>query len=420
MILNETRRIPPVASLEYFLLQRKDNPTTSIVIGNEAGDADTIVSAIALAYIESVFQPEAKEQKTPIVSIPHKDLLHRRPDVKLLLHLAGLSDLKSTLLFVDNDEFMKNLVNASVNVTLVDHNELEVKFQSQKHWKVTEIVDHHPDEGLYLDTCHGDAARTIAFADEHALVASACTLVAERLREVCLPPYPTSVSLLLLGVILLDSVNLDEAVGKVTSRDRSAVANLLTNTDWLELPPSTQALLSVSEAKPIPNRTVFFHVLQSAKYDSGFWKSLSTEDALRYDYKDYEYNDGTKTFGISTVLTSADVFFRRKHYAQSVLGFIKASELSFLGIMFAYEDEVSHQLVRQFGICAELATPTKSIVDYLLTNTDLQLEKIRVRDLRSKGHSEEQGLSCRLFHQRNIQDSRKQIAPFIFEALSAS
>ena len=40
-------------SLDAFLVDRKVNPTNHYIIGNDAADADSIVSAITLAYIES-------------------------------------------------------------------------------------------------------------------------------------------------------------------------------------------------------------------------------------------------------------------------------------------------------------------------------------------------------------------------------
>lgn len=193
---------PSIPSLSQFLEERKTQPTQHIVIGNEAGDADSIISAITLAYIES---EQENMWSTPIVSIPTADLATQRPEVKLLLELAGIDNATSDLFFVD-DPLIEDDEYAPTRVTLVDHNVLAEKFQG-KNWTVVEIVDHHQDEGRYLETCSG-AARTIAFADDKALVASACTLVAERLKKVWTPLYPSSLGLLLLGVILLDSVNL--------------------------------------------------------------------------------------------------------------------------------------------------------------------------------------------------------------------
>ena len=41
--------------IKSFLINAKAHPTNNFVIGNDAGDADSIVSAIALAYINSLY-----------------------------------------------------------------------------------------------------------------------------------------------------------------------------------------------------------------------------------------------------------------------------------------------------------------------------------------------------------------------------
>jgi len=140
------------------------------------------------------------------------------------------------------------------------------------------IVDHHEDQGLYNWVT--DAKREIAFSSDpaeldasnhssynnrnhnnsssssnsnalgisrslslsstttstssiaggRALVASTCTLVAERylsLSSSSSSPLTTPIALLLLGVILLDSVCLDGRAGKVTPRDEVAARALM-------------------------------------------------------------------------------------------------------------------------------------------------------------------------------------------------
>eukprot|EP00978_Attheya_sp_CCMP212_P020722 scaffold59640_cov50-Attheya_sp.AAC.4 len=209
-------------SLKHFLKARKMQPTRHFVIGNEAGDADTIISAITLAYVESM---AGKTQKTPIVAIPKIDFETQRPEVNLLLQLAGISI--NDLLFVDDPRIKSNKDTSNcADVTLVDHNVLSESLVN-KNWTVVEIVDHHQDKKQYLDSCSG-VNRAIAFADNRALVASACTLVSERLKETWDPSslYPMSLGVLLMGGILLDSVNLSPEVGKVTQRDIDATENL--------------------------------------------------------------------------------------------------------------------------------------------------------------------------------------------------
>ena len=71
---------------------------------------------------------------------------------------------------------------------------------------VTEIVDHHEDEKSHEQVT--DNKRLIAFENGAATVASTCTLVTERLFNSTISIIDGSLGLALLGVILLDSVNI--------------------------------------------------------------------------------------------------------------------------------------------------------------------------------------------------------------------
>lgn len=318
--------------------------------------------------------------------------------MSLLLKLAGISS--ANLLFVDDP-----LVHVYfANVTLVDHNVLAERFQKQ-NWKVLEIVDHHEDEGLYLDSC---SVRNIAFADDKALVASACTLVAERLKELWKPPYPTSLGIMLLGVILLDSVDLSPEVGKVTQRDRDAVDDLLENTDWQDLTLKSQNALNITLPSQ-PSTTGFFNLLQDAKYDIYFWKSLSIGDALRYDYKDYSCEKGS-VFGISTVLMPLQDFFSKSDAIEGILQYMAHVGVDFLGIMFAFEDD-SH-LRRQLALCGKFSL--NDTVEFLLDydqEDSLDLEEIDGGIIESS--KDNPNLSLRFFNQHNVKPSRKQIGPIL-------
>jgi len=212
-------------SLDSYLKEQKKNPTRNFVIGNDAGDADSIISAICLAFLEG---------KTPIISISKDTFVYERPEVEMLLDLAGISNASANnLLFIED---LKMILGSSKDnevrkLTLADHNAINDSLHKFLHMiEVVEIVDHHTDENLYTDTCSG-TMRNIAFENGKALVASTTTLIAEMLLKRTSNP-PVSLSTLLLGVILLDSVNLDESIGKVTPRDRDAVSNILTQTDW--------------------------------------------------------------------------------------------------------------------------------------------------------------------------------------------
>ncbi len=129
--------------------ERKKNPTRSLVIGNDAGDADSIISAICLAFIEG---------QTPIISISRDAFVYERPEVEMLLDLAGISNASADLLFIEDLKmiFDSSEDNEVWNLTLVDHNVINDSLHKFRHMiEVVEIVDHHTDENLYTDTCFG-------------------------------------------------------------------------------------------------------------------------------------------------------------------------------------------------------------------------------------------------------------------------
>lgn len=144
----------------------------------------------------------------------------------------------------------------ALDVVLTDHNQVCAQFShlgkvgllcgvgsglsaSRSHWTdwscvqhVVRIVDHHQDEGLYTTTVPKEC-REIAFDMEKCKgIASTCTLVWEWFSKHCTAALP-QVAVPLLGVILIDSGNLDPAARKVTPRDDVAGKALLdlTNKD---------------------------------------------------------------------------------------------------------------------------------------------------------------------------------------------
>ena len=72
----------------------KASSVTHLVIGNEAGDADSIISAIGLAYVETLRPVEENNDRdkliVPIVSIPAKHLESLRPETMYLLSACAL------------------------------------------------------------------------------------------------------------------------------------------------------------------------------------------------------------------------------------------------------------------------------------------------------------------------------------------
>jgi len=394
------------------LVDRKANPTNHYIIGNNAADADSIISAITLAYIESKHGNEA----TPVVPIPKEAFTNERPEINLLMDLAGISNAQDKLLFID--DLMDILANGeSKSISLVDHNTLNKSLQTyQKVLTVVEIVDHHKDRHQYEETCSGKQ-RNIAFEHGRALVSSTTTLVAERLREYESPPYSASIGILLLGVILLDSVNLDDSIGKVTNRDRESVNDLIMNTGWNKA-KSSSYLTKERNGYVTVDTDELFRMLQMAKYDPVFWSQMSVYRSLSYDFK---YFQAAEKFGISSILMSGVDFMTKEGFWNSTYLFMKTMEISFLGIMFAYydEQEVFHRQLAFIYTIGDQLVERSDLVDDMLASevyrdADLQLEEVMIPLV----SIEYPNLQARLFDQHNVAPSRKQIGPLLEKLLN--
>ena len=120
---------------------------------------------------------------------------------------------------------------------------------------------------------------------------SCCTLIASLLRSSAqlTPASLADCAALLEGAILLDTLNLSSANNKTTEEDVAAVR-------WLEeqrhFTPSQQELFKSHTPSQLLNshtlsQQELFNRLSGAKYDEAFWRSLTTEEVLAYDYKQW-------------------------------------------------------------------------------------------------------------------------------------
>jgi exopolyphosphatase len=366
-----------------------------VVLGNEAGDADSIVSALALAYVESM----SNSPKTPIVSIPRDDLCLRREAV-LLLELAHVDTSK--LYYIDDE----TLFESPKLVTLVDHNRLTL---GEDDWTVTEIIDHHFDEETHTHVI-GDL-RNIAFEnDNKALVASTCTLVAERLFSKLEPPYASSdLSIALLGVILLDTVNMKPAAGKGTQRDQDAIDTLVSKTDWSSLEGN-----DLIHQNGVIDTDKLYDKLSKSKFDSDFWEQLSVRDALRLDYKRFEAPTG-HVFGSSSVLVDMDALLTKPNFVKETISYIKESEIPLLAVLGL--KLIGHSTQRELLLCGSDERLVNDMADYILTNPEA---KTAMQSEEKPVEKDTGELVVRQFRQGNQKASRKQVAPVMLNFFSSN
>jgi exopolyphosphatase len=376
----------PALSFDQFLSSPRSNSTT-FTVGNQAGDADSIISALALAYVDYLNDGPDAPHKTPVVSIPRADLVLRR-DVVLLLQLANVDTTK--LIHVEDIATVPN-----PQLILVDHNRLvHTEFQAPT---IVEILDHHFDEGH-----HVEAKKTICFGDT--AVASTCTLITERWTG--RTTGSTDLALALLGVLLLDTVNSSPSAGKLTIRDTAAMNKLLQQTDWTSLPE-----FLVHGTNQLDTTRLFDH-LSNAKFDVDFWQTLSVNDALRLDYKRFEATTN-HIFGVSSVLLPMRDFVEKHDLMKQLKDYLTWHQIPILLVM-------SFSLVngtpqRDIMVCGTNADLVNQVNEYLLNDESLQATKVDTRSTIIQGTN---GIYITWMSQGNARASRKQVAPIVLEFFS--
>jgi inorganic pyrophosphatase/exopolyphosphatase len=441
----------------------------NFVMGNQASDADTIVSSIVLSYLLTLEQtllpssttfPNTQVVHIPILPFPKSDFV-LKPDTLLLLRLFGIET--STLLHIDDPSVTSHLVtdpSPSSSLTLTDHNQFA---PSQKYippsclqfWdeRVTLILDHHEDNGGGSSTSHPQ----VTTDNRHIVtpLGSACTLVGERFFKTIAPYKPDSrvvntILPLLLSVILLDTNNMNASTNKGTKRDRDcidAITQYIASSDggWSGVVKggsvSPQAAHQHRAAPSFPlndNKPDYPQVttlLQDARFNPSFWSTLSPLNMIKLDYKRFgcRPSDDEIAVGISSILVDSEAFTNKfeekgKETDDEVLAFMKEENIDLLVVMSMIASSKDSPPRREVLILSNLTPTSEGLVellsDHFLTAqvaSYLQFvssEKTCKTDINRDAAGGRGGGSdligkARAFEQLNVKGSRKQVAPLI-------
>ena len=402
------------------LTQQNGNNSIQLVMGNEAGDADSIVSALSLAHVNTLCSDNTNAQNVALVSIPREDLPLRR-DAVLLLDIAGINS--DNLIYMDDDISNKLFTKSTaLTLTLVDHNRIRSSL-SHSSERVSAILDHHEDEQSHEHVTIYSGNRIIAFHEGFATVASTCTLVAEKLFQAIgtNASVDRSLGLSLLGVILLDSVNMLPEAGKGTPRDEAAIEALLKQTNWSATSKRSPNLVDETTLIKIfpngrdaaPNRTALYDVLSGAKFDPKFWQGMSAKDCFRVDYKKFPVVGGSsvKSIGISTVLLDMNSVLEKKQFHSAMADFVGAENVDLFGVMTMYADEEG-SFIRELLLSARDTNVVDAFSEYLLNHPDAAFLLIE-ENINSCSETSDSTLKARTFRQGNVKGSRKQVAPVL-------
>ena len=336
--------------------------TVCCVLGNEAADLDSMASAVMYAYFRDCTAGADGIAYVPVINIPREDYKLRTEAVYLFSE-AGIDP--DWLIFIDEIDLTALHSGGRLKVALVDHNRMAAT-QEAFASTVIELVDHHKDEGLFENA----GPRMIE------PVGSAATLVAEAVLDRDQSILEQGSARLLLGTILLDTVNLDPEAKRATEKDQQIV----------------EALTGMTGA----DRQALFDTLQFEKFNVS---ALSTSDLLRKDYK--QWRMGESRVGISSVLLSvADWLKKDANLSASLASYLSSQRLDVLIAMNAYTNpEFTRELV--------VYCPDEGLLNRLLKffgESDLGLSAI---------DSEMVDSSTRMYEQANLGYSRKKLQPLL-------
>jgi exopolyphosphatase len=316
----------------------------------------------------------------PIIQIPKSDF-SLRPECSYVFSECEFSESDiSQLLFLDDvlPHLDKLSSNYDVNLILVDHNKLISPWNGKFNNKIDSILDHHQDEGLYLNIKN----RQIE------LVGSATSLIVLHFKDIWkkkISQGDSKLAKLLLAPILVDTILLDVSKERTTNKDKEAVQFLL---GILNIPKSNQEFFTSN----------YFNAIQSAKFNISH---LSNIDLLRKDYK--EWNLKNFNIGISSVTWSLESWIQREDgninkLIDSFKYFKNEKKLDIFIIMLAYNHK---GFQREFVF---LSNKSKFIYGEFLQKLEIELS---LKPLFSNMDH------IRFYHQESVHYSRKQVYPLI-------
>merc|ERR1719399_125626 len=295
-----------------------------VVMGNEAGDLDSMASALVLAYFKSEHDGCAV---FPVINVP-RDELRLRKDNCEVFSVANIS--QEDLIFITEIPLEKLASDGRLQLTIVDHNELSPR-QDFLAKSVVAILDHHKDAGLYKDTVGKDGRRNVQFPN-----GSATSLIAEVLNKdddgkaVLADP---SANLLLQSTIMLDTDNLTNRA-KTENLDRAGLEVL------------KSAVTSEPWAPKYSARAEYYEKIKVLRQDI---EGFSAVDVIKKDLK--HGSVGGEQFAIGSAPVSlekigiVESLHTLKAFAGEMKSFIQANEIQLAFVLATVDGGDYKQIV---------------------------------------------------------------------------
>ncbi|KAJ9660598.1 Exopolyphosphatase [Coniosporium apollinis] len=408
----------------------------SIVIRmlNSCVDLDSLTSSLLYAYIRSTTPtPNAfTPLYIPITNIPAADVDIRPEFLKVLSHanleshhLITLDDLP------DLSSIESQLPPHNTKWILVDHNALQGTLGSIYSERVQGVIDHHEDEGK-VPTDTGDEPRIITKAGScTSLVTEYCSSAWDGLSSSAQSSgaahgqddasgvvddsavsalWDAQIAKLALASILVDTANL-QSKEKVTDHDVYAAK-------YLEA-----KLTAAPQVSKDFDRAKFYKEINAAKKDIG---SLPLRDILRKDYK--QWMEGKRNLGVSSVVKPIEFLqekakeelqdkSKQEAFLAAVEHFAQERNLQIYGIMTT-STSANGDFQRELLVWSFTPEATQAAKKF----SQIAAQELGLEDWQGSGGSlddvEGEKQWRKVWRQREVQHSRKRVAPLLRQAMS--
>ena len=434
----------------------------TIILGNPSADLDSFISAVVYAYFYTVSWQKTVHLRffIPLLDLPttsSRHLWRLRPEFgtalrlannptprqsissdtnseeekSLLAQLVTIADIRAASDSAFHSLFSKSSADATINstsgacteVVLVDHNAISIPTLSTSdvasRVKVVGCIDHHIDEAFVPSTATPRIIKTG--------IGSCTSLVVQHLRESGLWELPddqetlASLSRLALAPILIDTANLT-AEGKVSDTDRQAV-------EFLESCIRSSSNTTISSGQ-YWNKEAFYDEIATSKANS--LDLLTLSEMFERDYK--EWTESTSSgevlnIGISSVVKPLGWLLEKSkgvtNFMNEVHKFTSQSDQKLALFAIMTTSTSAHGEFQRELLILALGNAAKTALEKFICNAghELKLESWNEkRELKRQLEGEataDQG-SCRMWWQRAVGKSRKQVAPLLRDAVKES
>ncbi|CAF0919951.1 unnamed protein product [Adineta ricciae] len=349
-----------LANLDQYRLIR-------IVLGNEACDLDSTISACVYAYfLHSICETPNEILHLPVLNT-HAFVFRLRHEV-----LWFLEENRSNLIFIDDINLNDLSEKGKLEIVLVDHHSLHSKLNEE----VVEIIDHHQVK-----------ENSIILKDYSKIkiepVGSCCTLIGEKLLASNRFQITNEIAYLLTGPILFDTLNFSPSAGKTTPKDKQVYEQLFTRRTI---------------------RTDDSDLYKTLRKCAGDTTGMSVQDLLQKDVK--QVVGPNIRLAVSSLPSDYTVekLIGQLHTMKDLDEFLSNNDNAD-GVVILSLETNDDQPKRQLGFYAKKFENMLPINEYIQRsehNLDLRERGIPINQARLK-----------LFEQNNAQASRKQILPLL-------